>query len=138
LHDNSLVVRHPDHISTGMLKWAHHEKIVVVDQKTAFLGGIDLCFGRYDSPLHQLSDVGVTHWPGKDYSNPMVKDFIDLHKPEEDIIDRTIIPRMPWHDIAIRVEGQAARDVARHFIGRWNSCKVNKGFLHFFLLFFLL
>ena len=27
--------------------WAHHEKIVVVDQIYAFVGGIDLCYGRY-------------------------------------------------------------------------------------------
>ena len=26
--------------------WAHHEKLVVVDQLYAFVGGIDLCYGR--------------------------------------------------------------------------------------------
>lgn len=31
---------------------------------------------------------------------------------------------MPWHDIASAVHGKAARDVARHFIQRWNFTKV--------------
>lgn len=31
---------------------------------------------------------------------------------------------MPWHDIASVVHGKAARDVARHFIQRWNFTKV--------------
>lgn len=44
---------------------------------------------------------------------------------------------MPWHDIGVMVTGNAARDVARHFIQRWNAIKVSscifKGiFLRFF------
>lgn len=31
---------------------------------------------------------------------------------------------MPWHDIGCVVQGAAARDVARHFIMRWNAIKV--------------
>lgn len=33
---------------------------------------------------------------------------------------------MPWHDIATVVVGSAARDVARHFIQRWNAVKLEK------------
>lgn len=33
---------------------------------------------------------------GKDYSNPRMSDFYNLHKPEEDMYDRTKVPRMPW------------------------------------------
>ena len=43
-----------------------------------------------------------------------------------DYINRTIVPRMPWHDEALVVFGKAARDVARHFIQRWNVHKVRK------------
>ncbi len=43
-----------------------------------------------------------------------------------DYIDRKIVPRMPWHDGALVVFGQVARDAARHFIQRWNIHKVNK------------
>jgi len=46
-----------------------------------------------------------------------------------DFIDRHITPRMPWHDIASVVHGKAARDVARHFIQRWNFTKVRKSIL---------
>jgi phosphatidylserine/phosphatidylglycerophosphate/cardiolipin synthase-like enzyme len=41
-----------------------------------------------------------------------------------DFIDRYSTPRMPWHDISSVVHGKAARDVARHFIQRWNFTKV--------------
>ena len=41
-----------------------------------------------------------------------------------DFIERDKTPRMPWHDIGGVVYGKAARDVARHFIGRWNFTKV--------------
>ncbi|CAF4405620.1 unnamed protein product [Rotaria sp. Silwood2] len=43
------VIRHPDlNTRDGVLLWSHHEKMVVIDQKIAFIGGIDLCYGRWD------------------------------------------------------------------------------------------
>lgn len=50
---NIKVLRHPDHAKVGVFLWAHHEKIVVVDQTYAFLGGIDLCYGRWDDHEHR-------------------------------------------------------------------------------------
>ena len=50
-HPNIRVLRHPDHLPASM--WAHHEKLVVVDQALAFFGGIDLCYGRWDDHLHR-------------------------------------------------------------------------------------
>lgn len=41
-----------------------------------------------------------------------------------DNIDRSQVPRMPWRDLSAAVHGKAARDVARHFIQRWNFTKV--------------
>lgn len=64
-------------------------------------------------------------WLGKDYTNFIVKDFNDLEKPYQDLVDRTTTPRMPWHDIGVLVQNAAARDVARHFIQRWNAVKVH-------------
>ncbi|XP_013417793.1 phospholipase D1 isoform X3 [Lingula anatina] len=58
LGDNVKVLRHPDHVPGGVLLWAHHEKIVVVDQRIAFVGGLDLCYGRWDDDCHRLTDVG--------------------------------------------------------------------------------
>ena len=37
--------------------------------------------------------------------------------------DRNTGFRGPWHDIACQIFGTSARDVARHFIERWNHCK---------------
>ena len=33
-----------------------HEKIIVIDQILAFVGGIDLAFGRWDNECHMISD----------------------------------------------------------------------------------
>ncbi|KAJ8375748.1 hypothetical protein SKAU_G00063280 [Synaphobranchus kaupii] len=226
LHPNIKVMRHPDHVSSAVYLWAHHEKIIVIDQSVAFVGGIDLAYGRWDDREHRLTDVGsvtrslasageqsstetappgtgvppaVTQsngrnagpvdmgdqpklkgvgrprkarfslkrhlqkhglhhadsissveseektgslrslqtgvgeligntrfWHGKDYCNFVHKDWIQLDKPFDDFIDRYTTPRMPWHDISSVVHGKAARDVARHFIQRWNFTKIMK------------
>ncbi|KAL1132099.1 hypothetical protein AAG570_010057 [Ranatra chinensis] len=65
-------------------------------------------------------------WIGKDYTNFIVKDFNNLHQPFQDLVDRNVTPRMPWHDVGAMVEGSAARDLARHFIQRWNATKMEK------------
>jgi hypothetical protein len=56
----------------------------VIDCRLAFIGGLDLCFGRYDSRTHQLADYhpsgAGTIWPGQDYSNPRIKDFANGNK----------------------------------------------------------
>ncbi|KAM9712896.1 phospholipase D1 isoform 1-T1 [Menidia menidia] len=215
LHPNIKVMRHPDHVSSAVYLWAHHEKIIVIDQSVAFVGGIDLAYGRWDDREHRLTDIGsvtLSHmeqvqsagsapppqsngltdsgdqprlkgqgrarrarlsirrhlqkhglapphsppeppeppetqaggssfslhtgvgellgntrfWHGKDYCNFVHKDWIQLDKPFDDFIDRHTTPRMPWHDIASVVHGKAARDVARHFIQRWNFTKLVK------------
>ncbi|KAI0771162.1 phospholipase D [Trametes elegans] len=127
LHPNIMVQRSPSHFQTGTFYWAHHEKLCVIDQTIAFMGGLDHCFGRWDTPQHILVDDpgpeqegGEPIWPGKDYSNPRVLDFHTLNKPLEDMYDRTKVPRMPWHDVSMQVVGQPARDLARHFVQRWN------------------
>ena len=137
LHPNIFVLRSPNQIRQGTFFWAHHEKICIVDHMVAFVGGIDLCFGRWDSPQHAIADDKLTGfeesksdipkdadhcqlWPGKDYSNPRVQDFYGLDKPYEEMYDRSKVPRMPWHDISMQVVGQPARDLTRHFVQRWN------------------
>ncbi|XP_019388279.1 PREDICTED: phospholipase D1 isoform X1 [Crocodylus porosus] len=266
LHPNIKVMRHPDHVSSSVYLWAHHEKLVIIDQSIAFIGGIDLAYGRWDDDEHRLTDVGsvkrisgtkstmnlaaaaestealalkpfsdsledqkslgdaldssrlkgvgkarkfarfsiyrqlhkhgIHHsdsvssidsessycnpsrsqqnliqslkphlkmfhhhtesrqglaesekdkgsirslktgvgelfgetrfWHGKDYCNFVFKDWVQLDKPFADFIDRHTTPRMPWHDIASVVHGKAARDIARHFIQRWNFTKIMK------------
>uniref|UniRef100_A0A8C1TF92 phospholipase D n=1 Tax=Cyprinus carpio TaxID=7962 RepID=A0A8C1TF92_CYPCA len=117
LHPNIKVMRHPDHVSSSVYLWAHHEKIVVIDQSVAFVGGIDLAYGRWDDCEHRLTDVGsVTRSVAQ--AMEQVRDIITFIK------NMYTTPRMPWHDISSVVHGKAARDVARHFIQRWNFTKV--------------
>uniref|UniRef100_A0A668A4Q8 Phospholipase n=1 Tax=Myripristis murdjan TaxID=586833 RepID=A0A668A4Q8_9TELE len=164
MNPNIKVMRHPDHVSSVVFLWAHHEKMVAIDQTVAFVGGIDLAFGRWDDSQYHLTDLGDTAeasepvqeaeqnpenltgntklWLGKDYSNFIRKDWNQLDRPFEgklskpqsvtppalthkhtNNIDRTQVPRMPWRDLSAAIHGKAARDVARHFIQRWNFTK---------------
>jgi phospholipase D1/2 len=135
LHPNIFVQRSPNQFKKNQFFFAHHEKICIVDHTVAFVGGIDLCFGRWDTPQHSVVDDKPTGfeqsdlpkdadhcqlWPGKDYSNPRVQDFYKLSEPYAEMYDRSKTPRMPWHDISMQVVGQPARDLTRHFVQRWN------------------
>ncbi|KAF0683257.1 Aste57867_24689 [Aphanomyces stellatus] len=124
LHHNIRVLRDPSFQVQSFGFWSHHEKVIVVDSDIAFVGGLDLAFGRYDTCDHSLSDPGHDHtthlWPGKDYSNPIIKDFVRVNDPHENLIDRNNVPRMPWHDVHCSILGPAVQDVAYHFIERWN------------------
>ena len=101
-HQNIRVLRHPGWYTTflhgyaGTGWWSHHEKVVVVDRSIAFVGGIDLCFGRWDTHNHDLTDDYPLHpciqengqceqdidangsttryscWVGQDYGNTFV------------------------------------------------------------------
>ncbi|EQC36937.1 hypothetical protein, variant [Saprolegnia diclina VS20] len=119
-HTNIRVLRDPDFIMKQWGMWSHHEKIVCIDQRVAFVGGLDLCFGRYDTPEHALFDDAGATFPGKDYSNPRIKDFVQVNEPNVDLMDRHAHPRMPWHDCHCQLVGDPARDIGRHFIQRWN------------------
>lgn len=79
------------------------------------------------SSTNQLGLQGSSKlWFGKDYANFLLRDFRNLDQPFQDQIDRNITPRMPWHDIGAFVYGACARDLARHFIERWNFVKIQK------------
>ena len=124
LHENIHLIRSPNQWLQNTYFWAHHEKLCVIDNTIAFMGGTDLCFGRYDTPEHVLrddyKDIKDQTFPGKDYSNARVCDFYELDKPFESMYDRNEVPRMPWHDVQMMTVGEPARDMARHFIQRWN------------------
>ncbi|XP_060768462.1 phospholipase D2 [Neoarius graeffei] len=162
LHPNIKVMRHPDHVASVIVLWAHHEKMVAIDQSVAFVGGLDLAFGRWDDSNYRLFDVmdvqpanpsprpvpeaeegeavkvpltagegcdevdlscNTQLWLGKDYSNFIKKDWTQLDEPFQDNVDRTNVPRIPWRDLGAVIHGKAARDLARHFIQRWNFTK---------------
>nr|CAD7571905.1 unnamed protein product [Timema californicum] len=79
-----------------------------------------------ETPVPGFSAALPKYWLGKDYTNFIVKDFNNLDSPYQDLVDRNMTPRMPWHDMGVMVQGAAARDVSRHFIHRWNAIKLEK------------
>lgn len=102
--------------------FTHHQKILVVDSEmpnvlkcekrriVSFIGGIDLCDGRYDTPFHSL--FRTLHTAHHD----------DFHQPN--FAGASIKkggPREPWHDIHCRLEGPIAWDVLFNFEQRWRK-----------------
>ncbi|GAW06506.1 phospholipase D [Lentinula edodes] len=113
LHPNIMVQRSPSHFQTGTFYWAHHEKLCVIDQAIAFMGGLDLCFGRWDTSQHVLIDDPDTDqsqiWP------------VILESPISSLLtSRKKICTIEVGFLVCPVVGQPARDLARHFVQRWN------------------
>ncbi|KAL1961112.1 hypothetical protein VTO42DRAFT_3057 [Malbranchea cinnamomea] len=114
-----------------ILYWAHHEKLCLVDGKTAFMGGLDLCYGRWDTYQHSIADVHPgdieqTVFPGQDYNNARILDFQDVVHWENNQLDRKVNSRMGWADVAVSLQGPVVEDLRRHFVERWNYIYDNK------------
>ncbi|CAJ1928132.1 unnamed protein product [Sphenostylis stenocarpa] len=102
--------------------YTHHQKTVIVDADAghskrkikAFIGGLDLCLGRYDTPNHSLfRTLQTTH--KDDYHNPNFEGPV------------TGCPRQPWHDLHSQVDGPAAYDILTNFEERWlRALKMNR------------
>ncbi len=71
----------------------HHQKLVVVDDELAFVGGLDLTAGRWDREEHPAESEGRTDPWGTHYE--------------------------PWHDAQVVVSGGLARAVASHAREVW-------------------
>lgn len=70
----------------------HHEKLVIVDGRVAFVGGVDLARGRWDDRQHDLT-------------NP--------HRVEKSE------PQKPYHDLMAVVQGPIVSELIAHFRARW-------------------
>jgi len=112
------VIRHRPSLTN-----THHQKFVVTIDPAkkivvAYLGGLDLTWGRWDTAEHPLTDESDNPdeqvFIGDDYFNPAI------YKLASKDVKRNKHPRMPWHDVHMKVEGEAARDVERNFVERWN------------------
>ena len=105
--------------------------MVIIDQEIGYVGGIDLCWGRYDLHSHDLiepvNEKESYRWPGIDYSNNRISDFnnVDLYLTES--VDRSLLPRMPWHDVMVYLKGPSISDLVRHFVERWNYARITEG-----------
>ena len=71
---------------------SHHQKVVVIDDTLAFIGGIDLTVRRWDSPEHLPQDPRRVAY-GKPYP--------------------------PFHDLMVMLDGEAARSLAALTRERW-------------------
>ncbi|KAG4169783.1 hypothetical protein ERO13_A12G103150v2 [Gossypium hirsutum] len=94
--------------------YTHHQKTIILDADAgenrrkiiAFVGGLDLCDGRYDSPHHPLfRTLKTLH--NDDYHNPTFTGSV------------IGCPREPWHDMHCKIDGPAAYDVLVNFEERW-------------------
>jgi phosphatidylserine/phosphatidylglycerophosphate/cardiolipin synthase-like enzyme/uncharacterized membrane protein YdjX (TVP38/TMEM64 family) len=72
---------------------SHHQKIVVIDDKIAFVGGLDLTRSRWDTPEHAAK-------------NPLRRDANDT-------------PYQPFHDVHTLFDGDAAREIGLLARERW-------------------
>lgn len=41
---------------------------MIIDQKIGFMGGLDLCYGRWDTRDHHITNIN-NYWDGGDYVN---------------------------------------------------------------------
>ncbi|KAL5098908.1 hypothetical protein RYX36_003235 [Vicia faba] len=94
--------------------YTHHQKTVIVDTDAghhkrkivAFIGGLDLCLGRYDTPEHSLFRTLQTTHKDDFYNNNFEGSASGC-------------PRQPWHDLHSKVDGPAAYDILTNFEERW-------------------
>ena len=123
INKNIKFTRHPS-MDTLTLLWSHHEKLVIIDQMIGYVGGLDLCWGRYDNNQHPIYEApnpqSIYEFPLIDYSNARICDFSNVQNYYIESVPRKDSMRMPWHDVHSRIIGPAVVDIARHFIERWN------------------
>ncbi|CAF3402705.1 unnamed protein product, partial [Rotaria sp. Silwood2] len=101
---NIKVIRHPDHSvvpgTESSFLYSHHEKTVIIDQRIAFIGGIDLCWGRWDTDEHKLIDLGD-------------ENITELHIPNE--IDDQVEEETPREEAAVATtEKMAENSIAKN------------------------
>ncbi|HXC67891.1 MAG TPA: VTT domain-containing protein, partial [Nitrospiraceae bacterium] len=74
---------------------SHHQKVVVIDDALAFVGGLDFAPCRCDTPAHRINHLQRRLMDGK--------------------------PCRPFHDIQIMVDGEAARALGELARARWEG-----------------
>ncbi|XP_076908265.1 phospholipase D beta 1-like [Bidens hawaiensis] len=102
--------------------YTHHQKTVIVDADAgngrrkiiSFIGGLDLCNGRYDNPQHPIfRSLETLH--AQDYHNPTFTGSVSG------------CPREPWHDLHSKIDGPAAYDIMTNFEERWVKASKPRG-----------
>ena len=100
LNENIKVTRYPSFTETLTLLWSDHEKLVIIDNVIGYVGGLDLCWGRYDNNQHPIYEApnpqNIYEFPLIDYSNSRIKDFSEVENYYIESIPREQSTRMPW------------------------------------------
>ncbi|GAB4842451.1 Phospholipase D alpha 4 [Ancistrocladus abbreviatus] len=101
--------------------FSHHQKTITVDNRVkgspsnreimSFIGGVDLCDGRYDTEEHSLFRTLNTDSHANDFYQISIAGA-SLQKGG---------PREPWHDAHACVRGKAAWDILTNFEQRWTK-----------------
>ncbi|PON96130.1 Phospholipase D [Trema orientale] len=101
--------------------FSHHQKTITVDTKSdatstdreimSFIGGLDLCDGRYDTEQHSLFRTLNAESHCFDFYQTNIAGA-SLHKGG---------PREPWHDSHACLTGEAAWDILTNFEQRWTK-----------------
>ncbi len=120
--------------------FSHHQKFVVMDAPgpkdgrrllSVYMGGLDITKGRFDWPDHVIlpdepdAKVFMDRMSGKetgthdDWYNAELFTLADPLPATAAGTTTPTLPRQPWHDVACRINGPAAWDVVREFVGRW-------------------
>ncbi|WP_294966735.1 hypothetical protein [uncultured Gilliamella sp.] len=133
--------------------YSHHQKSIIIDKKIAFVGGIDLAYGRYShgydldpkadnrQVLNRYNPCVVLMGDAKKKLSltfdPTDRSFSSLklykHLQDQVFIKKLAQPTkvtladnqpiMPWQDIHVKIEGKAVFDLAINFILRWNQAE---------------
>ena len=123
------------------VNFSHHQKFVVIDGNEVFMGGIDLAYGRWETPAYNvivdpkinvLNDgYNMQVDAGRDPTaeeSALTKEqadkrpgFAESYYADGKLLDPATQPREPWNDVAVGIKGPAAYDVFVNFVLRWNS-----------------
>lgn len=129
-----VLLQRPTTAQNDGIDYSHHQKFVVVDGRVGFIGGIDLSYGRWETPeFDVVTDparflINEMYSPGMTRLRPPSKKeqaTIEKHDCAEPyggtLIEEGCQPRMPWQDVHIKLEGPSVVDIHRNFVRRWNA-----------------
>lgn len=116
--------------------FSHHEKLCVVDNKIAAMGGLDACWGRWDTQNHPLADVHPTQFfkalfPGQgenrmnftniiDYNNSRIMDFQTVEKYASNALAIQDATRMRESRMSVWSDCSVARHLSDYC---WSLCR---------------
>ena len=113
--------------------YSHHQKFVVVDGEVAFIGGIDLSYGRWETGNFDVV-IDPKNFTINEMYNPCVPKLRGINSDERrkmeqfnfaapyggKLLDEGRQPRMPWQDVHVQLHGPSVVDIHRNFVRRWN------------------